>query len=109
MRSLSGDTLEVGVLEFSEDGKKFETLTKFTDGKAACRQSREGKKIQALRVKPTEDMKHPLAIREFVVDSEPKVVTFKHPIEFVVDVSDAPEMKEWAEKARPTPANDTMG
>src|SRR5580704_13871921 len=63
-----GDKLEAGVLEFSEDGKKFETLTKFTDGKASAKS--EGKKILALRVTPTEDMKHPLAIREFVVDSE---------------------------------------
>ena len=92
-----GDTLEAGVLEGSDDGKEFTELAKFADGKASTKL--DGKKIQALRVKPTEDMKHPLAIREIVVDSEPKVMTFKYPIEFVVDVSDAPDMKEWAEKA----------
>ncbi len=95
-----GDTLEAGLLEFSEDGKKFETLTKFTDGKANGKPV--GKKILALRVTPTEDMKHPLAIREFVVDSEPKILTFKYPVEYVVDVSEAPDMKEWAEKAAHT-------
>ncbi len=92
-----GERLEAGVLEISTDGNKFEELAKFVDGKASARF--DGKKIQALRVKPTEDMKHPLTIREFVVDSEPMVMTFKYPVEFVVDVSDAPEMKEWAEKA----------
>ena len=72
-------------------------MAKFADGKASA--MLDGKKIQAIRIKPTEDMKHPLAIREFVVNSEPKVATFKYPVEFVVDVSDAPEMKTWAEKA----------
>jgi hypothetical protein len=92
-----GETLEAGVLEVSADGKKFEELAKFADGKTSARL--DGRMILALRVRPTEDMKHPLAIREITVDSEPKVLTFKYPVEFVVDVSDAPEMKEWAEKA----------
>jgi hypothetical protein len=92
-----GDALEAGVLEVSTDGKKFTELAKFADGKATAKV--DGGKIMALRVHATEDMKHPLALCEFMIDSEPKVVTFKYPIEFVVDVSDAPEMKEWAEKA----------
>ena len=44
-------------------------------------------------------MKHPLAIREFAIDSEPAVTVFKYPVEVSVDVADAPEMKEWADKA----------
>ena len=63
-----GDTLEAGILEVSEDGKKFTELAKFKDGKASVKV--DGKKILSLRIKPTEDMKHPLAIREIVVDSE---------------------------------------
>src|SRR5205085_4085503 len=44
-------------------------------------------------------LKHPLAIREFTITSDPPVATFKYPVEFVVNVDDAPEMREWAEKA----------
>ena len=38
-------------------------------------------------------------IREIVLDVDPAVAMFKYPVEFAVDVSDAPEMKGWAEKA----------
>ncbi len=33
------------------------------------------------------------------VESDPAVTVFKYPVEFVVDVSDAPEMQEWIDKA----------
>jgi hypothetical protein len=92
-----GDALDAGVVEVSADGKEFEELAKFDGGAAKAEPA--GKKIRAVRVRPTEDMTHPLAVREIVVDGEPKVRTFKYPVEFVVDVSDAPDMKEWAEKA----------
>src|SRR5262249_11040999 len=36
------------------------------------------------------------------VESDPAVLTFKYPVEYVIDVSAAPEMKEWAEKAART-------
>jgi hypothetical protein len=91
-----GDALNAGVLQASEDGEKFEDLANFKDGEAKAKL--DGKKIQAIRVQPTEDMKHPLAIREFVVQSDPVVAVFKYPIEFFIDVSAAPEMKEWTEK-----------
>lgn len=90
-----GDALDAGVLEVSADGKAFEELAKFADGAA------EGKpkaKVKAVRVRPTDDLKHPLVIREIVVDADPVVSAFRYPIEFVLDVTDAPEMKEWAEK-----------
>jgi hypothetical protein len=38
-------------------------------------------------------------VREITVEAEPAVTVFKYPVEFVVDASDAPEMKEWVEKA----------
>ena len=41
---------------------------------------------------------HPLVIREIKLDSTEPVATFQYPIEFTIDVADAPEMKEWAEK-----------
>ena len=91
-----GDTLDAGVLEVSADGKAFEELAKFADGSA--RGTPKGK-VKAIRIRPTDDLNHPLVIREIGVDADPAVAAFDYPIEFVVDVSDAPEMKEWAEKA----------
>ena len=54
--------------------------------------------IRAIRIKPNERLAHPLAIRELTIDSEPPVAVFKYPVEFTLDVADAPEIKEWAEK-----------
>jgi hypothetical protein len=91
-----GDALDAGALEVSEDGKKFDLLADFTEGKASGKG--EGRKVLAVRIRPTADLKHPLAVRELAIDSEPAVAIFKHPVEYVVDVADAPEMKEWADR-----------
>jgi Peptidase of plants and bacteria len=88
------DRLGGGVLETSDDGKRFVELAAFKDGTVSGSPS---DKVQAIRIKPGE-MKHSLIIREIKIDSDPVVATFRYPIEFTVDVSDAPEMKEWAEK-----------
>lgn len=90
------DTLNAGALEMSTDGKDFKPLATFKDGTA--RGEPKGQMLKAVRVRITEEMGHPLVIREITIASEPAVVVFKHPIEFQVDVSDAPDMKEWAEK-----------
>ena len=95
-RPKGGDALAAGVLEVSADGKAFEELAKFADGSAA---GIPKGKVKAIRIRPTDDLAHPLVIREIVVDAEPAVAVFRYPIEFVVDVADAPEMKEWADKA----------
>ncbi len=91
------DTLTAGVLEVSADGVAFKELAAFADGKAQA----DGKvqTAKAIRIRPTEDLQHPLVIREITVDTDPKVVTFRYPIEFTLDVADAPEMKEWGQKA----------
>lgn len=91
-----GDALTAGVLEASADGTAFEPVATFEKGKAAA--ATAGRKVKAVRVRPTEDLKHPLVIREITLDSDPKVVTFRHPVEIALDVSDAPEMKGWGEK-----------
>lgn len=91
------DKLEAAALEVSADGKKFAESAKFRDGAAEAKPA--GRKIQAVRIKINADLKCPLVIREIVLDSEPAVAVFKYPVEFLLDVSDAPEMKEWAEKA----------
>jgi hypothetical protein len=90
-----GDALTDGVLEISPDGKAFEELAKFADGEAVGKPTGM---VRVIRLRVTEDLKHPLVIREITVDAEPAIKVFKYPIEFVVDVADAPEMKEWAEK-----------
>jgi hypothetical protein len=95
-RPNGGDRLDAGMLEASADGKTFNELCKFADGVARARP--EGRKIQALRIRLTDDLQHPIAIGEFVIESDPPVMIFAHPIEFIVDVSEAPEMKDWAEK-----------
>jgi hypothetical protein len=95
-RPKGGDRLDAGALEGSADGKTFEALAQFAEGEASAKP--KGKQLLAVRVRPGADLKHPLIIREIVVESDPAVTTFKYPVEFVVDVSDAPEMKEWAEK-----------
>jgi hypothetical protein len=88
------DSLTAGVLEVSSDGKEFMELVKFAGGVVAAPKG----KVKAVRVRATGDHKHPLVVREIAIDSDPVVSAFRYPIEFVVDVSDAPELKEWAEK-----------
>jgi hypothetical protein len=95
-RPKGGDRLDAGALEGSVDGKKFEALANFSEGVATAKL--KGKQLLAVRVKPGADLKQPLVIREIVIESDPAVATFKYPVEFVVDVSDAPEMKDWADK-----------
>jgi len=95
-RADGSDRLDAGLLEVSEDGKAFEMLARFTEG--AARGEPQGRQIRALRVRPDAVVEHPLVISEIAIDSDPAVVCFKYPIEFTVDVSDAPEIREWAEK-----------
>src|SRR5262249_9014866 len=66
-----GDALANGVLEASADGKTFAEIAQFTTGVAQAKS--DGKQVKAIRVRPGEDLQHPLAIREFVIESEPKV------------------------------------
>jgi hypothetical protein len=94
-RPKGGDSLTAGRLEVSADGKEFTELGAFADGKASG--SPTGR-VQAIRLRPGE-LKQTLVIREIKIESDPPVTVFKYPIEFTIDVSDAPDMKEWAEKA----------
>ena len=90
-----GDELAAGVLEGSADGKAFEQLAKFADGKATAS---PGKKLLAVRIKVNEEAKAPLVVREFTVDADPAVAVFKYPVEITTDATDAPELKEWFEQ-----------
>lgn len=90
------DKLEEGTLEVSTDGKRFRSCGRFADGVANMESLSRG--ILAVRVQLGADMKHALAIQEIKIESSPPVDVFRYPVEFVIDVSDAPDMKPWAEK-----------
>src|SRR5215203_3349463 len=90
------DKLDTGSLEGSADGTRFEPLATFADGAASA--SANGRKLKAVRVKPAADLKHPLTVREFIVESDPPVALFKYPIEITVNTDDAPDLKEWTER-----------
>ena len=94
-RPKGGDELKSGLLEASDDGTDFVELAHFKDGTAS---GFLAGKTKAIRIKPGE-LTHPLVIREIKIESDPPVATFRYPVEFTVDVSDAPDLKEWAEKA----------
>jgi len=90
------DKLDAGKLQASSDGMTFHDRANFSDGEAFAVPGDHP--IRAIRIKPATDLKNPVAIRELKIESEPPLAVFKYPVEFVVDVSDAPEMKDWAEK-----------
>jgi hypothetical protein len=90
------EPLQQGVVEVSTDDKNFETAARFENGIAKA--NLNNKSVKSIRIRCTEDLNHPLVLREIIIDCQPKVAFFKYPVEYVVDVSDAPEMKEWTEK-----------
>ena len=77
-RPKGGDALAAGVLEVSADGKAFEESAKFEKGTAT---GGAAAKVKAVRVRVTEDLDHPLVVREIAVDAEPAVAVFRHPVE----------------------------
>ena len=89
------DALEAGLLEISEDGKAFEEAGKFAEG--TIQFDAKGRPIRSIRVRAAADLTHPLVLREIAIDSDPPIALFRYPVEFVVDVADAPEMKAWAD------------
>ncbi len=83
------------VLEFSTDGQTFDPVATFAKGEA---KSKAEKRAKAVRVRVAKDLDAPLVVSEFAIDAAPGVAPFRFPIEIELDVADAPEMKEWAEK-----------
>jgi Peptidase of plants and bacteria len=94
-RTDGSDALEHGTLEVSPDAKAFHALAQFADGKTKAAAGDEA--IKAVRIQPAANMKHPLAIRELTIESDPPVAVFKYPVEFHIDVADEPRLKGWAE------------
>jgi hypothetical protein len=95
-RSEGDARIEEGDVELSADGESFEAVAAFKDGSASARL--ENRSVRAVRLKPSGKQDHSVAIREVTIDSQPPVTKFRYPVEFVIDVSDAPEMGAWAEK-----------
>lgn len=95
-RKDGSDRLDAGLVEVSEDAKSFELLTRFAGGTA--RGKPKSRNIRALRIRPEAELAHPLILSEITIDSEPAVACFRYPIEFTVDVSDSPEMLDWANR-----------
>jgi hypothetical protein len=93
-RTDGSDALSEGNLEVSSDEKTFHELAKFADGKTKIK-PQDGA-IKAIRIQPTANMKHALAVRELTIESDPPVAIFNYPVEFNIDVADEPKMKDWA-------------
>jgi hypothetical protein len=94
--TLKGENiLDAGTLEGSADGSTFDSFSMFVIGTA---KASPGKKLTAIRVKVTKDMDHPLAVREFEFDTDPPVAAYKYPVEYTVDTTDDPSLKEWGDK-----------
>ena len=92
------DALTSGRVELSSDGKSFKEFANLKDDPTLKGlKSKLPAEVKAIRIVPG-DLSHVLVIREFKIDSDPPVAMFKYPVEISVDVSDAPEMLEWAEK-----------
>ncbi len=89
--------LDQGLLEGSSDGKVFVELAQFEKGTADVKT--QNKELIAVRIRPSADQDHPLAIQEVKIESKPPLAIFKYPVEFKIDASDAPELKEWAERS----------
>ena len=98
-RADGADKIEAGTLQVSRDGKTFGELARFTGGIA--RGGPTAEPIRAIRVKPGSSTGM-ITIRELAIASDPPVPVFRYPVEFAADTSDAPELKEWVEKAART-------
>ncbi len=92
----SSGVLKEGSLEISADAKSFHQPKGglLENGSAAVLLG--GERVVAVRIKVLAGMDHPLAIREIEIESDQALPVFRHPVEFKIDVSDAPEMGDWA-------------
>ncbi len=90
------DRLTPATIEVSTDGKAFDPPRPLPAGQKVSNPIEP--KLKAVRFRPGTDMKHALVLREITIKSSPQAGVFQYPVEVAVNVADAPEMKEWAEK-----------
>ncbi len=86
--------IDGGMLEASADGKSFHKLSGFTDG--ITRGEAQKEPVRAIRIRPGTTTA-PIAIREVALVTDRPVPVFRYPVEFIVDTTDAPELKEWTQ------------
>jgi len=91
------NSLEHATLETSNDGQEFRRVADFQAGSAKA--AKVEQPVQAVRILCQEAAAHPLAIAEIMIDSEPSVLAFKYPVEFVLDCTGAPDLKDWLTRA----------
>ncbi len=81
-------------LKFRRTRRRFASCHLLPTARARPRYRDES--IKALRIQPAGNLKHPLAVRELSIESDPPVGSFIYPVEFKIDVDDEPKMKDWA-------------
>jgi hypothetical protein len=94
-RAESMGKLPASSWEVSADGTTFEHAGLVTRGHGAVQANGP---VWTCRLRLTRDLTHPLIVREFTIDSTPKVIVFRHPIKLTFDATDAHEMKAWDDK-----------
>ena len=113
--NLREDVLVQGSVQTSADGKTFVDFAKLqigfaddgTDFTIVMPVVKPPTKVQAIRIRPGE-LKHPLVIREIKIESDPPVAVFRYPVEFTVDVSDAPEHEGRGPRRPPASASGSI-
>ncbi len=98
-RANGAEKIEAGALQVSRDGKTFRELARFREGSA--RGGPVDEPIRAIRIRPG-SATGSITIRELTIASEPTVPVFRYPVEITVDTTDAPDLKQWAERAART-------
>ena len=91
------DALDGGAVEVSADGTTFEPVAT-CDPKGSARAEFAERPIRAVRVRAARDLGRPLVVREVAVTAD-RVRPFRHPVEFRVVCTDAPELQGWTEAA----------
>lgn len=91
--------LKAATLEVADSEGLFRKVAPLKEGQAQdVGQSELGEEpIAAVRIRVSESQDDPLVIREITVESDSPVATFEYPVEFFIDVSEAPEMEKWAQ------------
>lgn len=84
--------IDARMLQVSRDGKSF---VPYVPGNDKSDQVAKVPQIQAIRIQPIEQLEQQLAIREIQITADHAVARFVYPVEFKIDVSEAPEMLEW--------------
>lgn len=93
------DALEAAEIAISADGKTFEPVGAIESDSAEVKLPDAGRRAKSIRIRPNRELDHPIAIREIGIQGDADLAVFKYPVEFELDLADAPELKDWTESA----------